>query len=59
MLVMFAVGMGNFGLMLGLGTAMAVEKNTGWGKLLSPLLGIALLIGGLILTLTSLHLVGF
>jgi predicted metal-binding membrane protein len=59
MLVMFAVGMGNFGLMLGLGTAMAVEKNTGWGKVLSPLLGTALLLGGFTIILTSLHLVVF
>lgn len=59
MLVMFAVGMGNFGWMVGLGTVMAVEKNVGWGRILSPLLGIGLLASGLILALTALHLIVF
>ncbi len=50
MLLMFAVGVGNFGWMLALGAIMAVEKNLPWGRKLSAPLGLALLgWGGLIL----------
>lgn len=47
MLLMFAVGMGNPAWMLGLGAAMAVEKNLPWGSHISKPLGIALLALGL------------
>ena len=43
MLLMFAVGVGNLGWMLGLGTVMAVEKNMPWGRRLSAPLGVVLL----------------
>jgi predicted metal-binding membrane protein len=49
MLLMFAVGVGNIGWMLGLGAVMAVEKNMPWGPKLSAPLGWALLgAGGLL-----------
>ena len=44
MLLMFAVGVGNVGWMLALGTIMAVEKNMPWGRRLSAPLG-AVLVG--------------
>jgi predicted metal-binding membrane protein len=43
MLLMFGVGVGNIGWMLGLGVVMAVEKNMPWGRKLSAPLGLALL----------------
>jgi predicted metal-binding membrane protein len=46
MLLMFAVGAGNLGWMLDLGTVMAVEKNTAWGRRASRPLGIVLLMMG-------------
>jgi predicted metal-binding membrane protein len=47
---MFAVGVGNVGWMLVLGTVMAAEKNLSWGRKLSAPVGVALLgWGGLIL----------
>jgi hypothetical protein len=49
MLLMFAVGTGNLSWMLLLGAVMAVEKNTRIGRLLSPLLGLALLAWGVYL----------
>jgi predicted metal-binding membrane protein len=49
MLLMFGVGVGNVGWMLGLGAIMAVEKNMPWGRKLSAPLGLILLAcGGLI-----------
>lgn len=51
MLVMFAVGMGNFGWMLVLGAVMALEKNISWGRRLSAPVGIVLLASGLALLL--------
>lgn len=51
MLLMFAVGVGNLGWMLALGTVMAVEKNMPWGRRLSAPLGVALLGWGLALAL--------
>lgn len=45
MLVMFAVGAGNVGWMLGLGAVMAIEKNVSWGRRLSAPAGAALLAG--------------
>jgi len=47
MLVMFAVGVGNFGWMLVLGGVMAIEKNLTWGKRLSTPLGVVLIAWGL------------
>jgi predicted metal-binding membrane protein len=42
MLLMFAVGVGNLGWMLGLGAVMAVEKNVPWGRRLTAPLGATL-----------------
>jgi predicted metal-binding membrane protein len=47
MLVMFGVGVGNFGWMLVLGGVMASEKNLPWGRRLSTPLGVLLLAWGL------------
>jgi predicted metal-binding membrane protein len=47
MLLMFGVGVGNFGWMLVLGAVMAIEKNMPWGRKLSAPLGIALLAWGI------------
>ena len=44
MLLMFGVGIGNVGWMLGLGVVMAVEKNMPWGRRLSAPLGTVLLV---------------
>ena len=52
MLLMFGVGVGNLGWMLGLGAIMAMEKNMPWGRKLSPPLGLALLGCGAFLALT-------
>jgi predicted metal-binding membrane protein len=49
MLLMFAVGVGNFGWMLVLGVVMAIEKNVPWGRRLSAPLGVLLLAWGLAL----------
>ena len=46
MLLMFAVGVGNFGWMLVLGAVMAIEKNLPWGRRLSAPLGVVLLAAG-------------
>ncbi len=48
MLVMFAVGEGNLGWMLGLAAIMAIEKNASWGRRLTAPLGLALCAAGLI-----------
>ena len=53
MLLMFAVGVGNLGWMLALGTVMAVEKNMPWGRRLSAPLGVALVAGGLAVVLVA------
>ena len=53
MLLMFAVGVGNLGWMLVLGTVMAVEKNMPWGRRLSAPLGVGLLAGGLAVVLVA------
>ncbi len=47
MLLMFAVGAGNVGWMLGLGAVMAIEKNMRWGRRLSTPVGLGLLAWGL------------
>ncbi len=52
MLLMFAVGVGSLGWMLALGTVMAVEKNTAWGRRLSAPLGAGLIAWSLILIAT-------
>lgn len=49
MLLMFAVGVGNVGWMLALGTVMAVEKNMPWGRRLSAPIGVVLLGWGIYL----------
>jgi predicted metal-binding membrane protein len=41
MLLMFAVGMGNLGWMLGLGAIMAIEKNPSWGRRIGLPVGLA------------------
>jgi predicted metal-binding membrane protein len=46
MLLMFAVGVGNIGVMMLLGGVMAVEKNVSWGRQLSAPLGVVLLVAG-------------
>ncbi len=53
MLLMFAIGMGNIGWMLVLGTVMAVEKNMPWGRRLSAPLGAVLLGWGLTMILVG------
>jgi predicted metal-binding membrane protein len=54
MLLMFAVGMGNLGWMLLLGTVMAIEKNLPWGRRFSAPLGIILLCGSVAVVLAAL-----
>jgi predicted metal-binding membrane protein len=49
MVLMFAVGVGNFGWMLVLGAIMATEKNLPWGRRLSAPLGVLLVGWGLAL----------
>jgi predicted metal-binding membrane protein len=49
MLLMFGVGVGNFGWMLVLAAVMAIEKNVTWGRRLSAPLGVLLLASGLAL----------
>jgi predicted metal-binding membrane protein len=49
MVMMFAVGVGSLGWMLGLGAVMAVEKNMSWGKVISTPVGTALLLWALAL----------
>jgi predicted metal-binding membrane protein len=44
MLLMFLVGMGSVGWMLGIGAVMAIEKNVTWGRRLSVPLGVILLL---------------
>jgi predicted metal-binding membrane protein len=46
MLLMFGVGVGNFGWMLVLGAVMGVEKNMPWGRRLSNPIGVVLLVSG-------------
>ena len=48
MLLMFALGTGSLGWMLLLAVLMAIEKNLPWGRRLSAPLGIALLVGALV-----------
>jgi predicted metal-binding membrane protein len=56
MLLMFAVGAGNVGWMLVLGSIMAAEKNLPWGRRLSTPLGVLLLSIGLGMLAMSLSL---
>jgi predicted metal-binding membrane protein len=44
MLLMFVVGTGSVGWMLAIGALMAIEKNVAWGRRLSALLGMGLLL---------------
>jgi predicted metal-binding membrane protein len=55
MLLMFGVGIGNIGWMLGLGTVMAIEKNMRWGKRISAPVGVALLGSGAFLIVNRLY----
>jgi predicted metal-binding membrane protein len=43
MLVVFALGAGNLGLMLAFGLVMAAEKNFPWGRRLSAPVGVGLI----------------
>jgi predicted metal-binding membrane protein len=43
MLLMFAVGTGSIGWMLGLGAVMAAEKNLPWGRRIGQAVGVALI----------------
>lgn len=54
MLLMFSIGTGNLGWMLGLGAIMALEKNMSWGRKLRVPLGIALLAWGGLITINHL-----
>lgn len=47
MLLMFAFGAANLGLMLALAALMAVEKNISWGQRLTAPLGVALVVVGI------------
>jgi len=58
MLLMFAVGIGNFGWMLVLGALMAIEKNLAWGRRMSAPLGMVLVGWGLALLLLVLPAAG-
>ena len=49
MLLMFALGTGSLGWMLVLAAIMAIEKNVSWGRRLSTPLGVALLVGAVVL----------
>jgi len=49
MLLMFAVGVGSLGWMLGLAAIMAAEKNAPWGRRLTAPLGVALLLAAVTL----------
>jgi predicted metal-binding membrane protein len=51
MLLMFAVGVGSLGWMLGLGAVMAAEKNLPWGRRLTAPLGLLFLTAGTALVL--------
>ncbi len=51
MLLMFALGIGSVGWMLGLGAVMAIEKNMPWGRRLSAPLGVLLVTAGIALFL--------
>jgi predicted metal-binding membrane protein len=54
MLLLFAIGMGNVGLMLAFGLYMAVEKNVPRARQLTPLLGAILVGAGLVVALPGL-----
>lgn len=53
MLLMFVVGMGNFGWMLFLTGVMVIEKNFSWGQRLRAPLGVTFLIGTLIVLVVN------
>ncbi|QDZ40432.1 DUF2182 domain-containing protein [Euhalothece natronophila Z-M001] len=53
MLLMFVMGMGNFGWMLLLTGAMVIEKNFSWGQRLRAPLGVTFLIGTLIVLVVN------
>jgi predicted metal-binding membrane protein len=53
MLVLFAVGAGSLGWMLGLGAVMALEKNMPWGRRLSAPVGLLLVVSGLATVLVA------
>jgi predicted metal-binding membrane protein len=53
MLLMFVVGAGNLVWMFVLSAVMAIEKNVSWGRRLSAPVGVALLLCGIVLMVTS------
>ncbi|HEY0944242.1 MAG TPA: DUF2182 domain-containing protein [Opitutaceae bacterium] len=53
MLLMFLSGVGHLAWMLGLGVVMALEKNARWGRRLSTPVGVALILGAVIVLLTG------
>jgi predicted metal-binding membrane protein len=53
MLLMFVVGTGNLGWMLGLGALMALEKNAPWGRRMSQPLGGALLLAAGVIAIAN------
>jgi predicted metal-binding membrane protein len=55
MLLMFVVGTGNVGWMLGLGAIMAVEKNMPWGRHLSRPLGATLVLAAILVVSSNLR----
>jgi len=54
MLLMFVVGTGNVGWMLGLGAIIAVEKNMPWGRHLSRPLGATLVVAAILVVSSNL-----
>jgi predicted metal-binding membrane protein len=56
MILMFALGSGSLVWMLAIGTVMAVEKNTRWGRAVSAPLGALLLAAGLSVVLLNVGL---
>src|ERR1051326_756713 len=54
MLLMFVVGTGNVGWMLGLGAIIAVEKNMPWGRYLSRPLGATLVLAAILVVSSNL-----
>lgn len=53
MLLMFLSGVGHLAWMLGLGVVMALEKNARWGRRLSAPVGVALILGAVVVLLTG------
>jgi predicted metal-binding membrane protein len=58
MLLMFVVGTGSVGWMLGLAAVMAAEKNLPGGRRLRTPLGVALLAGAVVIVVAHAGLIG-